>query len=85
MRMSSAPILTSSSITWAHLFFSTMLLTATQFSSSSRLMVGAFRPGVTTVAAASLSREMLYWQTTYLPAAMTPAIRLAIRSIRGVK
>jgi len=85
MSTSSAPIFTRSSITFAQFFFSIMLLTATQFSASSGLTVGAFLPGAIWVASRSLSREMLNWQTTYLFAAITPAIRFVMRSTSGVR
>ena len=83
MRISSAPTLTSWSIVSAILDRSTMALTATHSGSSSGMIVGARRPGVTTVAAERIARRMLYEHTTYLPAATTPAMRAVIFSTSG--
>lgn len=68
-RISDAPTLVSSSITVATFFFSTIELTATQFSSSRAVTVGARFPGVMEQAVASWVRGMLYWQRTYFWAA----------------
>jgi len=81
--ISSAPISTSSSMMFAILSFSTILLTATQSFDSKGLIVGAFLPGVILVASDRLVRQMLYWQTTYFLAATTPAIRFVMTPIRG--
>lgn len=64
--MSDAPTLSSSSMTVAIFFFSTMELTATQPSSSRAVIVGARLPGVICEATDSPERGMLYWQRTYL-------------------
>lgn len=60
MRMSSAPTLTSSSITFAIFDLSTIALTATHSVSSNGDIVGARRPGVTAVAAERTARRTLY-------------------------
>ena len=85
MRISSAPTLTSSSIVSAILDRSTIALTATHSGSSSGIIDGARRPGVTAVALESIARGILYWHTIYLPAAMTPAIRAVILSTSGAR
>jgi hypothetical protein len=69
-KMSVAPTAVSSSITMAICFFSTIELTATQPSSSNALIVGARFPGVILVALERLVRRTLYWQRTYLCAAV---------------
>ena len=82
---SSAPASTNASITVAILFLSTILLTATQFSSSSGLIVGAWRPGVIVVHAANTSRLQLYWQMTYFDDAITPAMREVMVEMSGMR
>ena len=64
--MSDAPTLSSSSMTVAIFFFSTMELTATQPSSSRAVIVGARLPGVIFEATESPERRMLYGHRTYL-------------------
>ena len=83
MRISSAPTLTSWSIVSAILDRSTIALTATHSGSSSGIIDGARRPGVTAVALESIARRTLYWHTIYLPAATTPAMRAVILSTRS--
>jgi hypothetical protein len=81
MRISSAPTLTSWSITSAMMDLSTIELTATHSGSSRGDIVGARRPGVIAVAEESVARRTLYWHTMYLRAAITPAMRAVILSI----
>lgn len=59
-RISVAPQSDNSSITVAILFFSTMLLTASQSALSNAVMVGARLPGVILVAVGMRWRGMLY-------------------------
>ena len=72
-------------MTSAMLDLSTIELTPTQSVSSRGEIVGARRPGVTAVAVERIARRMLYWHTTYLRAAITPAMRAVILSISGTR
>lgn len=85
MRMSSAPALTSWSITSAIFDLSTIELTPTHSGSSRGEIVGARRPGVTAVAVERVARRTLYWHTMYLRAAITPAMRPVILSMSGAR